>query len=90
MAPTPKRIGRAIRNISSKAVPNRATRVTGSAAGTRNTSPLAGEKPFVILRVQIQSGRDLVAKDKSGKSDPYAALRASPILYNTLTASCVR
>lgn len=34
-------------------------------------SPISGELPVVILRVQILGGKDLLAKDKGGTSDPY-------------------
>ena len=46
-------------------------RVSGGRGSGRNTfSPLAGELPVVLLRVQVRSCKDLSTKDKSGLSDP--------------------
>lgn len=47
---------------------------TGRASGRHTFSPLPGESPTVILRVQVLGCRDLLAKDKNGASDPYVSL----------------
>ena len=46
-------------------------RVSGGRGSGRNTfSPLVGELPVVLLRVQVCSCKELSTKDKSGVSDP--------------------
>lgn len=42
----------------------------GRANGGNSFSPLPGESPLVVLRVQVVGCRDLLAKDKDGASDP--------------------
>ena len=49
-------------------------RVSGGRGSGRNTiRPMPGELPIVTLRVQILGCSELLAKDKSGTSDPYVA-----------------
>ena len=42
--------------------------------GRNSFSPLVGESPIVLLRVQVISCNDLLAKDKCGASDPCVVL----------------
>ncbi|GJE89731.1 phosphatidylserine decarboxylase-like protein [Phanerochaete sordida] len=43
--------------------------------GGRNTfSPLVGESPVVVLRVQVIGCHDLLAKDRNGASDPFVVV----------------
>jgi phosphatidylserine decarboxylase len=72
MAPSPTkkglRIGRALRYAAFKVPTTRLPRVRMT---RRNAiQPHPGEVPIVILRVQVFSCKDLLAKDKNGKSDP--------------------
>ena len=45
--------------------------VRGRASGRSKMTPIAGELPLVTQRVQILACKNLLAKDKSGTSDPY-------------------
>ncbi|KAH9033172.1 C2 domain-containing protein [Lactarius deliciosus] len=42
--------------------------------GTSSDSPNPGETAVAVLRVQVLSCQDLVAKDSNGKSDPYVVV----------------
>lgn len=46
-------------------------------------SPISGELPVVILRVQILGGKDLLAKDKGGTSDPYVLVYIATLTIAT-------
>ena len=65
MAPAPKKkalkIGRALKRLPA--------RVSGGRGG-RGFAPLPGEHPIVMLRVQVLSCANLLAKDRNGSSDP--------------------
>ncbi|KLO15227.1 hypothetical protein SCHPADRAFT_871290 [Schizopora paradoxa] len=50
---------------------------------SRNVAPLQGERPIVILRVQIVECRNLLAKDKSGTSDPFVVASFATNRFNT-------
>ncbi|GAA5917775.1 hypothetical protein JCM6882_003586 [Rhodosporidiobolus microsporus] len=53
----------------------------GSSAQRRQTlfQPLIeGEDPLGVLVVRVHAGRELEAKDKNGKSDPYVVIRYGP------------
>ncbi|KAL4245597.1 Phosphatidylserine decarboxylase proenzyme 2 [Abortiporus biennis] len=65
------KIGRALKTAARLPV-----KVSGVGIGSgRNTfSPLPGEQPVVLLRVQILSCKDLLAKDSNGYSDPYVVV----------------
>jgi phosphatidylserine decarboxylase len=66
MKKAPK-IGRALK--SAAMLPTRA--VAGRGSGRQDMlSPLQGELPVVLLRVQVVGCKNQVAKDKGGTSDP--------------------
>lgn len=45
--------------------------VYGVRGGSKNAfAPLQGEEPVVVLKVQVISCKNLLAKDKNGASDP--------------------
>ncbi|RPD72323.1 hypothetical protein L226DRAFT_524683 [Lentinus tigrinus ALCF2SS1-7] len=79
MAPAPKKkkaikIGRALKRLPARAVGR------GNSAGA--FAPIPGEQPIVILRVQVLSGTNLLAKDRNGSSDPYVpSLHNSPAVH---------
>ncbi|RPD52671.1 C2-domain-containing protein [Lentinus tigrinus ALCF2SS1-6] len=70
MAPAPKKkaikIGRALKRLPARAVGR------GNSAGA--FAPIPGEQPIVILRVQVLSGTNLLAKDRNGSSDPFVVV----------------
>lgn len=68
------KIGRAIKTAAGSArFP--ISRVYGGKGSGRNAfSPLPGESPIVLLRVQVLSCEKLLSKDKNGASDPYVSL----------------
>ncbi|KAF8322600.1 hypothetical protein DL93DRAFT_2071453 [Clavulina sp. PMI_390] len=57
----------------------------GSRSGikTPRTQPNPGENPVVILRAQVISCRDLVARDKGGTSDPYVVVSLARRSFST-------
>ncbi|KAJ2973380.1 hypothetical protein NUW54_g12074 [Trametes sanguinea] len=70
MAPAPKKkalkIGRALKRLPARAIGGR---------GNGNAfAPLPGEQPIVILRVQVLSCTNLLAKDRNGSSDPFVVV----------------
>ncbi|KAI0337278.1 hypothetical protein BDW22DRAFT_969139 [Trametopsis cervina] len=46
----------------------------GRGSGRNAFSPAQGEQPLVILKVQVLSCKDLLAKDKGGVSDPFVVV----------------
>ena len=65
------KIGRAIKSAARYPV----QKVSSVKGGSGNSfSPLANEVPIVVLKVQVLSCSNLLAKDKNGFSDPYVPL----------------
>ncbi|KAF9076011.1 phosphatidylserine decarboxylase-domain-containing protein [Rhodocollybia butyracea] len=50
----------------------------GKGSGRNTLSPAEGENPLVLLRVQVVSCTDLLAKDRNGFSDPFASISLPP------------
>lgn len=70
MVPAPKKAlkigGRALRTVT-----RLPARVSGGRGSGRNTfSPIPGETPIVLFRLQVLGCKSLLAKDKNGFSDP--------------------
>jgi phosphatidylserine decarboxylase len=70
IVPAPKRAlkigGRALRTVS-----RLPARVSGGRGSGRNTfSPIPGELPVVLFRLQVIGCKDLLAMDRNGTSDP--------------------
>ncbi|CAL1717452.1 unnamed protein product [Somion occarium] len=61
-------------------------KVAGGSNGRNNFSPLPGEHPIVILRVQVLSCKDLLAKDRNGTSDPFVVVSVLGRRYTTPVA----
>ncbi|THG96606.1 hypothetical protein EW026_g5254 [Hermanssonia centrifuga] len=62
-------------------------RVSGGRGSGRNTfSPLPGESPIVLLKVQVIACKDLLAKDKNGASDPFVVVSVLRNRYHTPVA----
>ena len=61
-----KPIGRAIKTAARLPLPV----YSGRGSGRNAFAPRPDEQPVVLLRVQILSCHDLLAKDKGGVSDP--------------------
>ncbi|KAL5525526.1 hypothetical protein ACEPAG_6862 [Sanghuangporus baumii] len=75
---------------SAASLPKR-VRVSAIRGNGRNTlNPIPGELPIVLLRVQILGCSDLLAKDKSGTSDPFVVVslarnrNSTPVVKRTL------
>ncbi|TFK49776.1 hypothetical protein OE88DRAFT_1662429 [Heliocybe sulcata] len=85
MAPVPKKalkLRKALKTAASAA--RLPTRVTGGR--TNAFAPIPGELPTVSLRVQVIGCRDLLAKDKSGNSDPFVVVSLLSNKYHTPVA----
>jgi phosphatidylserine decarboxylase len=52
----------------------------GTGSGRAGISPLPGENPLVVLRLQVLSCKDLLAKDRNGFSDPYVLFSVHSII----------
>ncbi|KAJ3715307.1 C2 domain-containing protein [Lentinula guzmanii] len=50
----------------------------GKGSGRNMQSPIEGESPLVLLRVQVVACTDLLAKDRNGFSDPFATISLPP------------
>ncbi|KAH7106227.1 phosphatidylserine decarboxylase-domain-containing protein [Auriculariales sp. MPI-PUGE-AT-0066] len=65
------KIGRVLKTAASSPLKLR----HGARTATRpKAQPAAGEQPIAILRARVVALRDILAKDKSGTSDPYVVL----------------
>ncbi|EPQ52482.1 hypothetical protein GLOTRDRAFT_140216 [Gloeophyllum trabeum ATCC 11539] len=74
MAPAPKKALKLRRALKSAASAARLpTRVTAGRS-VNAFAPIPGELPVVFLRVQVLGCKDLLAKDKSGNSDPFVVV----------------
>ncbi|TFY74327.1 hypothetical protein EWM64_g9683, partial [Hericium alpestre] len=59
-------------------------RVSAGRGSGRNTfTPIPGESPLVLLRVQILGCCDLLAKDRGGSSDPFVVVSVLSKRYHT-------
>ncbi|KAF8518218.1 phosphatidylserine decarboxylase-domain-containing protein [Gautieria morchelliformis] len=74
MVPQPKKIGRVLKSAASSATRLKPIRGVSRRAAL---TPQPGETPAVLLRVQIISGKDLLAKDRNGVSDPFVVVSFS-------------
>ncbi|KDQ52654.1 hypothetical protein JAAARDRAFT_39909 [Jaapia argillacea MUCL 33604] len=82
MVAAPKKalkIRRALR--SAARLPIRVT--SGKGYNTRAFTPIPGETPIVILRVQVIGCKELLAKDKNGSSDPFVVVSLSSTKFQT-------
>ncbi|KAH9014405.1 C2 domain-containing protein [Lactarius hengduanensis] len=52
----------------------KSTRIFRRVTSSDSSTPNRGEAPVVVLRVQVLSCQDLVAKDSNGKIDPYVVV----------------
>ncbi|KAI0073153.1 hypothetical protein K474DRAFT_1686324 [Panus rudis PR-1116 ss-1] len=65
----------------------------GSRNGGLKFEPLPGESPIVVLKVQVVSCKDLLAKDRNGFSDPFVVVtvlgkhQETPAVKRTLNPS---
>ncbi|KAH8092634.1 phosphatidylserine decarboxylase-domain-containing protein [Cristinia sonorae] len=79
------KIGRALKSAARYPV----QKVAIGKAGSNQFSPLPNEVPIVILRVQVASCTNLLAKDKNGFSDPFVVVSVlgtrhqTPVLKRT-------
>ncbi|GAA5867646.1 hypothetical protein JCM3774_001544 [Rhodotorula dairenensis] len=69
--------------------PKRLARLRGAAQrrDARFRPLVEGDEPLGTLVVQVHAGRDLIAKDKNGLSDPYLVIRYGPFRTTSPTAS---
>lgn len=74
---------RALKSAARFPVRGAGTLVGGGRGSGRNTiSPITGEDPIVILRLQILGCKDMLSKDRNGASDP--------CVYSLISLSCDR
>lgn len=75
MVAAPKKalkLGRAIKSAARLPTKVASGRIGGRADAL---SPVEGEQPIVLIRVQVVGCKDLASKDKNGFSDPCVAFR---------------
>ncbi|EJD45982.1 hypothetical protein AURDEDRAFT_113883 [Auricularia subglabra TFB-10046 SS5] len=64
------KIGRALKSAATSPLRLR----NGRGARRAQLQPIQGEQPVVLLRVRVLACKDILAKDKSGTSDPYVVV----------------
>ncbi|KAJ3860614.1 phosphatidylserine decarboxylase-domain-containing protein [Lentinula novae-zelandiae] len=79
MPPKTAKIKNALKSAARLPVRRRRTVLgNGKGSGRNMQSPLEGESPLALLRVQVVACTDLLAKDRNGFSDPFATISLPP------------
>ncbi|KAK0446101.1 phosphatidylserine decarboxylase-domain-containing protein [Armillaria borealis] len=87
MAPKAMKFKRALKSAARFPVRGAGTLVGGGRGSGRNTlSPITGEDPIVILRLQILGCKDMLSKDRNGASDPFIVVSVLNSRFQTPVA----